>query len=70
MSLNESIEVRVLETATDPAHKKRLEESIGVYRSPSSKMSRDKLKSEAGSGCKSSAESIGVHRSLSFRNSN
>ena len=33
-------------------------------------MSRDKLKSEAGSGCKSSAESIGVHRSLSFRESN
>ena len=30
-------------------------------------MSRNKLKSEAGGGCKSSAESIGVHRSLSFR---
>jgi hypothetical protein len=62
--LNESI---VLETATDPAHKKRLKEFIGVHRSPSSKMSRDKLKSEAGRGCKSSADSIGVHRNLSFR---
>ena len=39
--------IGVLDTATDPAHNKRLEESIGVHRSPSSKISRDKLKSEA-----------------------
>ena len=49
-----------LERVTGLARENRPEESIGVHRSQSSGMSRDKLKSEAGSGCKSLAESIGV----------
>ena len=65
-----SIGVGLLERATDPAQEKRPEESVGVHMSQSSRMSRDKLKSEAGSGCKSSAESFEVHMSLGFRKSN
>ena len=42
-------------------------ESIGVHRSQSSRIGKDKLKSEAGKGCKSLVESIGVHRSQSSR---
>jgi hypothetical protein len=49
---------------------KRLDESIGVHRSPNSKMSRDKLKSQAGRDWKSSGESIGDHRTQSFKKSN
>ena len=66
MSSLESIGVLVLERVTVPALDIRPEESIGVHRSQSSRRSRDKLKSEAGIVCKSSVESIGVHRSLSF----
>ena len=39
----ESIGVRVLERGADPAQEKSPEESIGVQRSQSSTMSRDKL---------------------------
>ena len=65
----ESIGVWVLERVTDPAWDKRPEESIGVHRSQSSRMSRYKLIPEARRACKSSVESILDHRSQSSKGS-
>ena len=70
LSQLESTGVGILERVTDPALKKRAEESIGVYISQIFRMSRDKLKSEAGRGCKSSVDSIGVHKCKRFIKSN
>ena len=66
----EFIGFRVLERVTDQVKERKPKESIGVHLSKSSRISRDKLKSEAERGWRSSAEFIGVHRSLLFRKIN